>query len=287
MLSYYLFKILSWLICMLPLSIRRALGNMLGRLMWLVVPGWRKQMAVDNIIACLGESVERAEQIAKHSVCRFGHMLVEELYFPNINKHNIGKLIKFKGEEYLREAHQLGRGVVFATAHYGNWELTATAVVLSGYPEVSVGKRQTNKGVDRFIHEYREMHGAKMLYKTNVREMARLLGAGHCIGLLMDQDAGPGGLPVNFLGKPSFAPAGPAALARMSDAPIVPIISYALEDGTYIQEFFPAVYVEKTLERDKDILNTTKQLMAFIEREIRLRPHEWFWIHNRWRLNKD
>lgn len=287
MFTYYLLKGLSWIVCLLPRLARRLIGAGIGRLAWHIVPSWRQRMAVDNIRSCLGYEEADALKIAKRSVWRFGHMLIEELYFPRINKDNIEKFITFKGGEHLQQAYNMGRGVVLATAHYGNWELTATAVSLAGYKQVSVGRKQNNAGADRFIHEYREMHGAKMIYKTGVLEMTRLLGQGHCIGLLMDQDAGHTGLPMVFLGKESFVPSGPAALSRLCGAPIVPILSYSLPNGEYIQEFFPMLYSDKTSDREQDIKNTTDKLLRIIEQEIIKRPEEWFWLHNRWRLNKD
>lgn len=286
MYSYYLAKAASYTVCVLPKCVRRFLGFAIGKLGWLVVPKWRQQMAIENAQSCLNISQERATKIVKSSVWRFGHMLIEELYFPRINKQNIHTLVTYKGEEHLKNAYAEGKGVVFATAHYGNWELTATAVALDGYPEVSIGRRQNNPGMDRFINEYREMHGAKMLYKTSVLEMARLLGSGHCIGLLMDQDAGEEGMMIDFLGRPSSTPQGPAALSRLKGAPIVPVVSYSTGDGRYIQEFFPPVKTAKTDNKERDIREMTEYLAGIIEREIRLRPQEWFWIHNRWKTKK-
>lgn len=286
MYSYYFAKAASYIVCVLPRSVRRFLGFIIGRLGWLVVPKWRQSMAISSIQECLGVSRQQAEHTAKRSVWRFGHMFIEELYFPRINKHNIRDLITYKGEEHLKKAYAEGKGVVFATAHYGNWELTAAAVALDGYPEVSIGRRQNNPGMDRFINEYREMHGAKVLYKTSVLEMARLLGSGHCIGLLMDQDAGAEGLMIDFLGRSSSTPQGPAALSRLKGAPIVPVLSYSTADGKYIQEFFPAVKTAKTANKEQDIRMMTEYLAGVIEREIRLRPQEWFWIHNRWKTKK-
>lgn len=283
MYSYYLAKTASYITCILPACVRRCLGFIIGRLGWFAVPRWRQQMAINNARECLGISEAEATLIVKRSVWRFGHMLMQELYFPRINKNNIHEMMVFKGEEHLQAAYAEGKGVVFATAHYGNWELGGTAAAIAGYKMVGVGRRQNNSGMDKFIREYRAMFGSKVLYKTSVLEMARLLGSGHCLVLLMDQDAGEEGLMVNFLGRPSSTPQGPAALSRLKGAPIVPTLSYSTDNGQYIQEFFPAVRTAKTDDKARDIREMTEYLANVIEREIRLRPHEWFWIHNRWK----
>lgn len=283
MYSYYLAKTVSYIVCILPRFVRRFFGFIIGRLGWFVVPKWRQQMAINNVQECLGVSQEQALDIAKRSVWRFGHMLMEEMYFPRLNKKNIRELITFRGVEHLQTAYAEGRGVIFATAHYGNWELTCTATALDGYPVVAVGRRQNNPGMDRFVNEYRGMHGAKVLYKTSVLEMARLLGSGHCLGLLMDQDASEDGLMVSFLGRSSSTPQGPAALSRLKGAPIIPAFSHSVEGGKYVLEFFPAVKTAKTTDKERDLREMTEYLTSIIEREIRLRPQEWFWLHNRWK----
>jgi len=48
--------------------------------------------------------------------------------FPLISKRNVRTWIRYEGFEHFEEALRLGRGVVFATGHLGNWELSAFAM---------------------------------------------------------------------------------------------------------------------------------------------------------------
>src|SRR4051794_26133436 len=59
-----------------------------------------------------------------------GRVLVALSRFPSINKGNVGDWIRYEGFEHYVRAKELGKGVLFATAHLGNWELSAYAHAL-------------------------------------------------------------------------------------------------------------------------------------------------------------
>ena len=110
-------KIVGSIICLLPDFVCRFLGKGLGAIAWTVVPAWRKYMAAENIKDCLGVDQQRADEIAKASVTRFGRMVMEVLHYPLINKDNFRTIVKFEGLEYLEAAYSAHKGVVMCTAH--------------------------------------------------------------------------------------------------------------------------------------------------------------------------
>jgi KDO2-lipid IV(A) lauroyltransferase len=280
---YSAVKLCSWIACNMPPAMRRGLGDVIGELLWPVIPRRRKEMAVTNVMVSLGLERTEAETIAKRSATRFGRMLAEVLYFPQITKDNIGRYISLQGKEHLEEALHKGRGVVLATAHSGNWELLGAALALNGFPLTAVVQKQTNAAMDRFINEYRMIAGMHITYKTGVRDMVRVLNEGKIVGLLMDQNGNRNGVFVDFFGRPASTAQGAAALARMNDTPVVPAFITENPDGTHTAIIKPAVTINKTRDRDRDIHATTQELTGIIEQHIRQHPHEWFWLHNRWK----
>lgn len=273
---------LSCIVCILPHSLRRVSGNGVGRLCWLWVPSKRKTMAINNVMQVLSVDSNKAEAIVKQSTVRFGRMFLEVLAFPKM-KQNIDRYIRFEGKEYLTEALAYKRGVVLATAHSGNWELLGAALALHGFPMIAVAQKQTNDEMDRFINNYRSLVGMHVTYKSGVREMIKMLSAGKVIGMLMDQDAGRDGVFVNFFQRTASAPRGPAYLARMKEAPIVPAFITENTDGTHTVIIKKPIWAPQTEQRENDIIVTTQNLTEIIEQHIRLQPNEWFWLHNRWK----
>lgn len=280
---YQFVKIISNMINMLPDVVRRVIGQGLGMVFWWIIPTKRKKMAITNIQRGLEVDKVAATHIAKRSATRFGKMVMDILYSSKFTNQDMEKYVKLEGHENLTAALSHGKGAIVATSHSGNWELFGAALARHGFPLVSVAQKQTNSDIDRFINEIRTQSGMKVVYKTGVRDMVKILGEGQVVGILMDQDAGPEGVMVNFFGRLSSTPQGAAALARLKDSPIVPIFITENADGTHTGKLYPPIWVEKTSDREHDILTTTQHLTTIIEEHIRKHPHEWFWLHNRWK----
>lgn len=283
--QYYLVKFLSKVICILPKRVRIFFGVNLGKLFWLVVPRWRKNLAINQVKQCLGVSVTEAKKIAYDSVIKYGYMIVEVLCFPLLTKENIHEKVVIRDKEKLEELFAQNNGIILATAHFGNWELCGAALALYGFPLVAVALKQHNAAMDRFINEYRTMVGEHVTYNTGVLEMKRMLNKGYGIGLLTDQDGGKDGVIVDFFGRPTSCPKGSVALARMTGVPMVLLLMSVLrDDGVYEIFTAPAVNINKTKDREEDIREATQKLMLELEMEIRKQPEMWFWLHNRWKV---
>ncbi|SFL62052.1 lysophospholipid acyltransferase family protein [Pelosinus propionicus] len=280
---YKFVKMMSSIISMLPRAVWQSFGSMLGEVCWVLLPGKRKSMAIENIMCSLSLDRRQAHQIAKQSTTRFGRMFMEVLRMPKINKDNIKQYVAIEHPEYLAEALSHGKGAIVATAHSGNWELLGASLAMYGFPLVAVVQKQTNGDMDKFINENRTKAGMHVTYKTGVREMVKMLGEGQIIGLLMDQDAHRDGVFVEFFGRLASTPPGAAALARMKGAPIIPAFITANPDGTHKVILHPPEWVEKTNNREEDLLLMTQKLTNIIEQHIRTISHEWFWLHNRWK----
>lgn len=290
MAGYHLMQGISWLVCHQPDGLNHALAYCLGHLGWHVTPKWRRYMARENIKDCLGVDEAKAEQIAKESVTRFGRMLIEVLKYPLINKNNFRQLVKFDGLENLEKAYGENKGVLMCTAHYGNWEMLGASMALLGYPILSITRKQNNGDMDRFINDYRQMVGQHVTYnhgKNSILAIGRYLKQKHLVGILYDQDSAHTGTHLLFFGKKSRVPNGAAHLSRMFGSPIVPLFMHNNPDGTLTAKIYPAIHTAKTADREADVRVIMEELIAIAEREIRMDPAMWFWVHDRWKDGRE
>ena len=282
---YYVMKFLSWVACGFSMSVCNKLGKKLGQLTWKVVPKKRKIMAVNNIVRCLEVSEAEAEEIAKESWVQFGPMLMEVLRYPELLKDNrMQEYVTIDGLEYLQQAIEQGQGAVIATSHSDSWEIMGAALAQYGVPLAGVAMKQKNSAADRFILEYRELSGMHITYKSDVREMFKMIKEGWMIGLIMDQDPSlRDGIIVDFFNRKTNSVTGPATLARFQNAPIFPgQIEHRPEGGHHIT-IYPPIYVEKTKNKQEDIQRTMQELQHILEQHIRQHPQDWFWLHDRWK----
>ncbi|MBB5335929.1 lysophospholipid acyltransferase family protein [Pectinatus brassicae] len=275
-------KIISKIFCLLPEKIAYLIGDIIGQLTWVFVPQKRKNMALNNAIHGLNISKQEAKKIVKNSWTRFGPMIIEVLRFP-IMRDNMNDYINLLGQENLDAALKLGRGGIIAAAHSDNWELLGGALAQNGYKLVGVSQKQSNRGADRFMNEYRAMVGMYIMYKYDVRGMFKMIAKGYLIGLIMDQDAAEDGIVMPFLGRDASCAHGAATIARRTEAPIIPIFIAKGPGRTHNIIIDKAVFVEKTADKHEDIRKATMLLTQKIEEHIKKYPNEWFWLHNRWK----
>lgn len=289
MLGYYLVKLFSKIMCVLPLCLRKLFASFLGSVAVMVVQKWRMQMATANIKECLGVSDERAAEIAEQSLRRFGRMVVEVLRFPLLNEKNIQEKVKVEGLEYLEAAYAQNKGVIMATGHYGNWELLGATVALHGYPMLSIARKQNNSYMDKAINEFRECVGQKVAYNRGgqgLLAISRMLKEKNLLGVLYDQDTNDDGVQIDFFGKQSIIPLGAAALSRLYGSPILPIFLHNNEDGTCTAKIYPPLYTPKTKDKEQDFYTVTREMVTILEQEIIAQPEMWFWVHDRWKDGK-
>ncbi|MBR4695106.1 MAG: lysophospholipid acyltransferase family protein [Selenomonadaceae bacterium] len=289
MLSYYFARFASWIACLLPRGVTEVAGAALGVVGWFFVPKWRKALAKENIMLCLGVDEREAERIAKASVTRFGPMLMEFLRFSVIKEH-IEDYVSIDGAEHVRKAMESGggKGGILAAAHCGNWELQGGAIAQAGIPIVGVAKKQKAAGFDRFINEQRTLIGMHITYRSDVREMYDMLAEGWFIGLIMDQDVSlHDGIVLDFFQRPTSCAVGAATMARFKNVPIFPCFIHRDGAGMHHVSILPPIHVERTKNRREDIRRTTQEIVKITEDHIRKYPEEWFWLHDRWKSMRE
>ena len=88
---------------------------------------------------------------------------------------------------------------------------------------------------------------------------------------------------MDFFGKLASTHAGAAALAMLTGAAVVPSFAIRHPDGAHTCLHYPAMEILNTGDRDADLLANTAAMTKIIEREIRRRPEQWFWLHRRWK----
>ena len=146
-LEYWLFRSLIGLLRHLPLPAAHLLARGIARLFDRVVPRLRR-VAVGNLaLAGFGNCPDIIDGVFE-SLAR---LLVAFARFPDIDAGNIREWIRYDGFEHYEEAKRRGRGVLFATGHLGNWELSAYAHALLTEPMNVMVRPLDNARIDEFV----------------------------------------------------------------------------------------------------------------------------------------
>src|SRR5260370_25814308 len=178
---------------------------------------------------------ERARML-RGEFASLGRKLVEVWHFPKSTRENVEEVIVYDGFEIFERAHARGKGVLFLTAHFGGWELSAFAHSLHGHWMHVVSRAMDNAYLDRLIRRYRQMHGNQTVDKDDfVRGVLAAMKAGEVVGILMDTNmTPPQGIFVDFFGIPACTASGLARITLRTDAAVGPTFTiWDAEQGKY------------------------------------------------------
>ena len=219
-----------------------------------------------------------------------GRQLAELCQFPRYTTQNVDDVVVYDGLENYERAYARGKGVLFLTAHFGGWELSAFAHSLHGHWLHVVMRPMDNPYLDRLLQSYRTIHGNKVVPKDDfVRGLLAAMRAGETVGILMDTNmTPPQGVFVDFFGIPACTASGLARIALRTDAAVVP--GFTIWDqslGKYRLRFDPAIELVRTGNLEADITANTQKFNNVIEGYVRKYPDQWLWVHRRWKTRPE
>jgi Kdo2-lipid IVA lauroyltransferase/acyltransferase len=270
----------------LPRPLARAFAIALAWTVYLLHPRLR-QVGMRNLALAFPEKSRRERvRILRGEFTSLGRQLAEVCHFPEYTLENVSQVVVYDGFENYERAFARGKGVLFLTAHFGGWELSAFTHSLHGHWMHVVMRPLDNVYLDRLIQERRSMHGNKTVAKDNfVRGLLAAMKAGEVVGILMDTNmTPPQGEFVDFFGIPACTASGLARIALRTDAAVVP--TFTIWDpalGKYRLRFDPAVTLIRTGDDEADAIANTQVFTKIIEDYVRRYPDQWLWVHRRWK----
>jgi len=263
-----------------PLPVAYRLAGAYVRLLDRSLPRLRR-VAGRNLSRALPQLDEAGRRAIADGVFRsIARVLVSFARFPSIRRGNLDRWIRCEGAGHVEEAFRRGRGVLFATAHFGNWELSAFAHALLRAPMNVVVRPLDNPLIDALVERRRALSGNRPILKKDfARAILKALAANEAVGILIDQNSSlDSGVFVDFFGTKACATTGLAKIAAHSGAAVIPGFAvWREEERRYVLRFHPPVEITGDAARD------TQTLQTRLEEVIRADPGQWLWIHRRWK----
>jgi Kdo2-lipid IVA lauroyltransferase/acyltransferase len=269
-----------------PLRLRVWFFERMGLLLY-ILDGRHRRIAHRNLALAFPDCAPRKLAAIARSVFRnLGRVLAEFTFIPRLDRQNVERHIWLEGTEYFIQAQKEGKGVLFLTAHFGNWEWMAASFPFFMNRSCYVVVRPLDDAFsDGLVEGLRTWTGNKTVSKQkSMGRLLRLLKSGETLGILLDQNvAWQEGVFVNFFGELACTNVGLALLALKTGAPVLPTFNIRQPDGRYRIVIEPPLPLIRTGDKNLDVEENTAQYMAVIERYVRNYPDHWFWIHQRWK----
>ena len=288
--EFFFLRCIKGIILLLPLKSVQRFGEFLGTVCYFLV--WkRREIALDNLAQAFPDkTLAERKKITMGAFRSYAVSILEFLWFPNLTKESLRKIVTIDHPEVFADCYNRGKGAIALSAHFGNWELNALAVALAGgYPTSIIVQTQSNTAVDAIINSHRTMFGSKVVpMGISVREIIRALQKSEVVALAADQSGPMEGPYIDFFGRKTAGHQGPAVFALKMGSPMFLSLSRRNPDGTYLS------HMEEIPTRDlvggateENILTLTQRHTTILENYIRQFPDQWLWLHRRWKHTLD
>jgi Kdo2-lipid IVA lauroyltransferase/acyltransferase len=283
-LEYALVLMVAGVVRLLPMTLVRSCGAILGRLAYRL-DRFHRRIAIDNLAhAFPSRSEGELRALAREMFAHFGRLLLELIKFGSISPDEMRRRVDVEGDERVRLAHQHGKGVLFFTGHFGYWEIHAIvhALVL---PDIAVLARPLdNPLLHNLLEHIRTRTGNSVIYRQGaIRKVLRELVSNRGVAILIDQHLHtPDAVYVDFFRRPAATTSALAALALRTGAPVIPVFALPLPQGRYRLIYEHPVEPPRPDAPDA-VHDFTQRCTDVLEMYVRRHPELWLWMHRRWR----
>jgi KDO2-lipid IV(A) lauroyltransferase len=229
--------------------------------------GHGRRALYQNLERVLGTSDRRVlGRAARAAIRNFSKYVVDFIHFYTMTPEDIRRRIVFDDFEPLNAAVAEGKGIIFVTLHFGNWDMGAAGLAVYGYPVDAIAETFELPAMNELVQGYRRQLGVKIIPMEHVGPgVLRALRRGDILALLIDVPAPGASVEVNFFG----APAEVLAREPGRDEIIRPLLDFD-------------VRLEPTGDEEQDVRQLTQKIMSSLERFIRQYPEQWFMFRPMW-----
>jgi KDO2-lipid IV(A) lauroyltransferase len=224
--------------------------------------------------------------LARENFLNFAKYLVDFFQFLRPQPERLQRLVDFGNTTEIFDkllAH--GKGVIAITAHLGNWELGASALAGLGYKLNVVALWQPDPKLNELYQRHRM---ARQLNPIPMGRAARgclaALRRNEIVALVGDRDFTGSRNTVEFFGQPARLPEGPAKLALVTGAPLLPVFMVRTPNDTFKYIVEEPIWADK--ERDS-VESVMRRVAIAMEHAISQHSEQWFLFHNLWDVEED
>lgn len=269
-----------YLVCMMPLRTRWAIGSLLGRSAYHLARH-RRDIVQTNIALCFPDlSAREQDQLVRDNFVSSGISLIETALVWFKPAESFVHLVDIEGLEHLRQARSEGKGVLLVGMHLST--LDFCGAVLACFENFDVMyRRNKNPLLEAVMTLGRQRTFLSAIERSDVRGVIRRLRQGSIVWYGPDQDYGRKvSVFAPFFGVPAATITATSRIAGMTDAAVIVFSHYRnLQNGRYRIHISPPL-ADFPSDDEQDDCRRINQL---IEDAIRQAPEQYWWVHRRFK----
>lgn len=217
------------LIPRLPEVLSRAVMRVAADVAWLLHGAGVRRLEANLGRARPEASVRQLRRLSRKNLRHYLRYYAEAFTLPRLSLADVDRRVRLVNADAPLRETGMGRSLILALGHQGNWDLAAAWATVHLAPATTVAERLRPAEVfDEFVR-MRAALGVKVIPldagSDVFRQLVRAVQAGPTlVPLLADRDLTARGVEVDLLGARARVAAGPAALAVATDTMLVPTL---------------------------------------------------------------
>ena len=267
----------------LPLSVIRALGTGLGRVLYVLI-GARRRVVHANFRACFPELSEgERDKLARQTFVCFSQAWLDRAWLWHAPKAWVQRRVRLTGA--VHELQGSAPTVMFLPHFVGLDAAWAGVALAMPRASTTIYTDQSNKLVDKWILQGRQRFGHLRLFGRieGVKPIVAALREGQPLYLLPDMDFGPDeSVFVPFFGIQTATVPSLSRFARLGRAKVVPLLPRLTPHGYEVQ-VMPAWHDFPS----SDAVADTARMNARLQDYIATMPAQYYWVHKRFKTRPE
>lgn len=282
---YWLVRIAVAAVRVLPVRLSYALARVAGVAAYYAWAGGRRR-SIANMRRVTGGDDRAARRYARASFGNYAAYLVDFLRFGSLDPDELRARVHFDDWAALEE-RRAGRGIVFITMHYGNWDLGAAALALHGFPVAVIADTFANERLNDLVLGARAHLGMDVVAAERMGpRILRHLMRNDVVAVLLDVPVAPGesgATTVTFFGEEISVPDGPARLALRAGASVVAAtLPRQRRWGEPVRGEVTPVPFTASGDAEVDARALTQAVASALEALVRADPAQWYIFRPLW-----
>jgi len=267
----------AWLARCFPLGFIRTVAGWAGGLYAVTHP--KRVAVVRRNLRLLDASLEGKS--ARRVYREFGKTLADYFYIGTRPPAQAVRIItKSDGLEHFRKAHELGKGALVVTAHFGLFELGGLMVAQMGIPCAVLTYPEPSSALTEWRTRFRRGWDADTIEigadNFAFLEIADRLRRGQFIATLIDRPHPSDNTPVTLPNGTANFSAGILLLASHGGVPVIPATMSRMADGAYHSRIFPPLFIQDRGSRAETLRFYSQRIADTLLPVLCAHPEQWY-----------
>ncbi|APV44042.1 kdo(2)-lipid IV(A) lauroyltransferase [Dehalogenimonas formicexedens] len=281
--QYYAFRIAGFSLAFLPRKAGYFVAGFLAGFIYLAAPGLRRSIADNQRRSSgLGNDDKEVRRLVKGVLANTARNYFDLVKLPRLKRHELGRLFKVNGKEYLDAALGRGKGVVLVTAHMSGYDMAIQWLTLQSVKTTVLVEPINPPKLLNHVTSLRQSHGISFLspQTDTLGKLFKCLHRGEALLFASDRDIDQNGIGVKFFGEETTMPTIAVRFALKTGAALVPVFSRRAGKG-YEINFEPAVDLAGN-GSSEGLAGNVERVVRVMERYIRKDSDQWVVLNRVW-----